>query len=148
MNKSIQKINQNTVLRIEAKLKALEEAHIKEFGNTATIYFWPWLMEDLNFKQAVSTAKLVWLAQVNKYVEENNWIRDGINYCPGSCVLGAGIDILALRSMRHKHPEYIKILNAPDHYQSSLTWEHSLALIVELFKDRGFDVSYKCGRMD
>ena len=141
MNNMENKFNKN--IKAIQKINKLKQDHFNEYGRELReIYFLPDLMSDPDYGLIKQKAIMEWQKRIEKYLTDNNCIRDGVDYSMGSCVVGAGISIAILRSLRHNYHEYIVIIRPPSRSQSSLTWEDSVDDIIKMLKTDGLDCCY------
>lgn len=107
-----------------------------------------WLDKDVRAYQDKDLDKLqplfqhaaeLWLTKQIEYATERGDV--------GTCVLGAGIQVLYMAPRKRK-ATYKVIIPAPGYRQGACTWEASKNEILELLSKFGVEASYNPGFMD
>lgn len=91
--------------------------------------------------ELVAWAETLWNKKIRDYRES---LRKAKKFDdPGSCVIGAGIEI---SNVLRKQIAFIRVPKSAG--QGSITWEQSVGDVVQYLRDHGLDARYECGRMD
>jgi hypothetical protein len=87
----------------------------------------------------IAEVRAVWQRRCEEYIASGRTC--------GSSVMGAGVAINYLYP-RARRPQQAIVLSPPSQTDGSLSWETSVAEILELLRSKGVDCHYHQGRLD